>query len=56
MVLTIVNQDRYLKWKALLNYCCKNRVELEEKGRMRVLVPYLQKLWQEAIKEIPDWF
>lgn len=56
MVLVIVDHNRYLEWKALLDYCRDNRDELEKKGRMTALVLCLQRHWQEAIKEVPDDF
>ncbi len=56
MVLIVIDRNRYLEWKALLDYLYEHREELETKDRMRALVLCLQRHWQEAIMEIPNDF
>lgn len=56
MVLITIDCNRYLEWKALFDYISENREELERRDRMRALVLCLQQHWQEAVKDIPDWF
>lgn len=43
----IMWQVRYLEWKALFDYCCENRLELEAKDRIRAMVFCLQRHWQD---------
>ena len=56
MVLVVIDHDRYHEWKALYNFCCEHRIELEEMDRMKALVLCMQRHWQEAVKEVPDDF
>jgi len=56
LVLVIVDHNRFLEWRLLLEYLRDNEEELVKKGRMTALVLCLQRHWQEAVKEVPDWF
>ena len=49
-------EERYDEWKALFDYCCENRLELETSGRMRAFVFCLQRHWQDMLrlKEIKE--
>lgn len=43
-------EERYREWRALFEYCCENRLELEEKGRMRAFILCLQRHWQDMMR------
>jgi len=50
-------QSRFIEWKALLDYACEHREELEANGKMVSIVWTLQRHWQginSLRQEMPD--
>lgn len=54
--MVLIDRNRLLEWKALLDYLCEHRLELEILGKMTALVLCLQRHWQAITIEVPDEF
>ncbi len=43
-------KDRYLEWRALYEWACEHRLELERTGKMRAITLCLQAHWADMLK------